>query len=91
MDTFSTGSNGHDQARDSVNKLASTAHKGVDKVADTLNDVSGTLSTRTRQINDAYHRVTETGLGYVRTNPGTSLLVALAAGYGLSKLFGSRH
>jgi ElaB/YqjD/DUF883 family membrane-anchored ribosome-binding protein len=84
-------------AHPAVDRLANTAHGGVDKVGDTivkagetLDEVSVTLAERTKQLGQAYQRFAETGRGYVRTRPATSLLVAIAAGYGLSKLMSNR-
>ena len=77
------------QAQPMADRLAASAHDGIDKVGDTLDDVSVTLATRGKQMGVACHRAAETGRGYVRHSPAMSLLVAAAAGYGLSKLFGS--
>jgi ElaB/YqjD/DUF883 family membrane-anchored ribosome-binding protein len=73
-----------------ADRLASAAHGAVDKVADTANQVSEQAGTRIRELGDAYKRFAETGRGYVRTSPALSVMVALAAGYGLSKLLGNR-
>jgi ElaB protein len=73
-----------------ADRLASRAHTGLDRMSDTVNNVSGTLSERGKQLGESYQRVAETGRGYVRTSPVVSLLVAVAAGYGLSKLMGPR-
>jgi len=86
-----------ERAHPAIDRLAVTAHGGVDKVGDTLvkagdklDDVQVTLAERTKQLGEAYKRFAETGRGYVRTSPAVSVLVAVAAGYGLSKLIGSR-
>jgi ElaB/YqjD/DUF883 family membrane-anchored ribosome-binding protein len=86
-----------DKAHPAIDRMATSAHGGVDKVGDTLSkagdtldDVQVTLAERTKQLGQAYKRFAETGRGYVRTSPAVSVLVAVAAGYGLSKLLGSR-
>jgi ElaB/YqjD/DUF883 family membrane-anchored ribosome-binding protein len=79
-----------DKVPPTADRLASAAHGAVDKVADTANQVSEQASTKIREVSDAYKRLAETGRGYVRTSPALSVMVALAAGYGLSKLLGSR-
>jgi ElaB protein len=85
-------------------RLASSAHSGVDQigakvsqvgdkvqqVGDQVGAASASLAERGKQAGEAYQRFAETGRGYVRGSPVVSLLVALAAGYGLSKLLGSR-
>lgn len=79
-----------DQAQPVADRLATSAHNGIDQVGDTVKAVSATLSERGKQAAVAYDRFAETGRGYVRGKPVMSLLVALAAGYGLSKLIGAR-
>ncbi|MES2743037.1 MAG: hypothetical protein V4754_19100 [Pseudomonadota bacterium] len=79
-----------ERAQPVADRLASRAHASVDTVGDTIDNVSGGVLERGKQLGVAYSRFAETGRGYVRTRPAVSLLVAVAAGYGLSKLLGSR-
>ncbi|MEC5159848.1 ElaB protein [Janthinobacterium sp. CG_23.3] len=93
-----------EKAQPFADRLASSAHNGVDQVSakvgqigDKMSQVgeqvgaaSASLAERGKQAGEAYQRIAETGRGYVRGSPAVSLLVALAAGYGLSKLIGSR-
>ena len=72
-------------------RLASSAHAGVDKVSNALSGVSGNMGEKTKQLSEAYGKFAETGRGYVRSSPATSVLVALAAGFTLSKIFGGRR
>ncbi|MYN10335.1 hypothetical protein [Pseudoduganella aquatica] len=74
-----------------ADRLAGAAHTAVDRVADTATQVSEQAATTAKQLGDAYTRFAESGRNYVRTSPATSVLIALAAGYGLSKLLGSRR
>jgi ElaB protein len=69
-----------------TDRLAEHAHSGVDAVADRADGAAA----RSRQLASSYKRFAESGRGYVRTSPVTSVLLAAAAGYGLSKLFGLR-
>lgn len=73
-----------------ADRLAGAAHTAVDRVADTASQVSEQAANSARQLSAAYTRFAESGRNYVRTSPATSVLIALAAGYGLSKLLGSR-
>ncbi|MFA9217603.1 MAG: hypothetical protein ACEQSK_10925 [Sphingomonadaceae bacterium] len=70
--------------------LANGAHQGVDKVADGVEGAHQTLMQRSQQVGQACQRATETGRGYVRNSPALSVLLAAAAGYGLSRLFSAR-
>jgi ElaB/YqjD/DUF883 family membrane-anchored ribosome-binding protein len=74
-----------------VDRLASTAHAGVDKVSGALTDASQRMDDKTRQLSEAYRHFADTGREYVRNSPATSVLVAIAAGWTLSKLLGRRH
>ena len=78
-------------AQPMADRLATSAHAGVDKVSGALTDVSARLDEKTKQLGVAYKNFAETGRGYVRTSPATSVLVALGAGFVLSKLLGRRH
>ena len=78
-------------AKPMAERLVSTAHTSVDKMSSVLTDASGRLDEKSKQLQDAYGRFADTGREYVRTSPATSVLIALAAGYTLSKLFGRRN
>lgn len=80
-----------DAAQPVVDRLASSAHAGVDKVSGALSGASERMDEKTRQLTEAYKHFAETGRDYVRSSPATSILVALAAGYTLSKILGRRH
>ena len=74
-----------------VDRLASSAHAGVDKMTGALSGATQTMDEKSRQLADAAQRLADTGREYVRTSPATSLLVAVGAGYLLSKIFGGRR
>lgn len=80
-----------DAAQPMVDRLASSAHEGVDKVSGALTGVSARMDEKTKQLGEAYNKFAETGRGYVRSSPATSVLVAVGAGFVLSKLLGRRH
>ena len=73
-----------------VKDLRANVHSTVDKVADNISSITDQMGVKTDQLGAAYKRFAESGRNYVRTSPGKSLLVALAAGYAVSKLLGSR-
>lgn len=80
-----------DAAQPVVDRLASSAHASVDKVTGALSGATERLDEKTRQLTDAYKNFADTGRDYVRTSPATSVLVALAAGFTLSKLLSRRR
>lgn len=80
-----------DAAQPMADRLATSAHAGVDKVSNALTDAGARMEDKTKQLTDAYQHLATSGREYVRSSPATSVLVALAAGYTLSKLFGRRN
>lgn len=74
-----------------VDRLASSAHAGVDKVSGALSGATKSMDEKTRQLTDAASKFADTGREYVRSSPATSVLVALGAGYLLSKILGGRR
>lgn len=74
-----------------VDRLASSAHAGVDKMSGALAGASRTMDEKSRQLFDAASRFADTGREYVRSSPATSILVAVGAGYILSRILGSRR
>ncbi|MET0266319.1 MAG: hypothetical protein ABW202_11940 [Duganella sp.] len=86
-----------DKVPPTTDRLATSAHNSVDKVADTVDNVShkweGTverISAGTKQLTENAKVFAENGRTRVRANPALSVLIAAAAGYGISKLIGSR-
>ncbi|TFW16288.1 hypothetical protein [Duganella callida] len=73
-----------------TDRLAAQAHTGVDKVADGVESTSERLAARGKQALETYKNFTESSRNQVRAKPMLSVLVAAAAGYGISKLLGAR-
>lgn len=80
-----------DAAQPVVDRLASSAHAGVDKVSGALSGATKSVDEKSRQLVDAASKFADTGREYVRSSPATSVLVALGAGFILSKIFGGRR
>lgn len=80
-----------DAAQPVVDRLASTAHASVDKVSGALSGATKSMDEKSRQLVDAASKFADTGREYVRSSPATSVLVALGAGYILSKILGGRR
>jgi ElaB/YqjD/DUF883 family membrane-anchored ribosome-binding protein len=80
-----------DAAQPVVDRLASSAHAGVDKVSGALSGATKSVDEKSRQLVDAASKFADTGREYVRTSPATTVLVALGAGFILSKIFGGRR
>jgi ElaB/YqjD/DUF883 family membrane-anchored ribosome-binding protein len=79
-----------DKVPPTTDRLAASAHNGVDKVADTVESTSERLLARSKQMKESYQALAESGRSHVRASPAISVLIAAAAGYGISKLLSSR-
>ena len=79
-----------DPTRPAVDRVASGAHQAVDKIASAATQTADTLRARSRRLWSAKTQAMEQCRGYVRENPMTSLGVAVAAGFLLSRLWKSR-
>ncbi|NGZ88372.1 hypothetical protein [Duganella aceris] len=79
-----------DKIPPATDRAAAAAHTGVDKVADTVESTSDRLAARSKQVAESYTKLAESGRSHVRASPAISVLIAAAAGYGLSKLLSSR-
>jgi ElaB/YqjD/DUF883 family membrane-anchored ribosome-binding protein len=74
-----------------VDRLASTAHAGVDRVTGMLSGASASMSDRSRQMNEAYQNMMDSGREYVKANPGAAVAIAAGVGFVLAKLLGGRR
>lgn len=79
-----------DQVPPATDRLKAQAHTGVDKVADGVESTSERLAARGKQLAASCRTLTESSREHVRASPVISVLVAAAAGYGISKLLGAR-
>ena len=79
-----------DATQPAVDRIATGAHKGVEQVSSTLTGVTDTFADSTRIIFESYQHYIDTGRNYVRASPIISTVIAMAVGYGLSKLIGGQ-
>ena len=79
-----------DAARPMVDRFASGAHQAVDKIASAAGQAAETLGVKGEQLKKIQAQAMEQCRGYVRENPVTSLGIAIAAGFLLSRLLSSR-
>jgi ElaB/YqjD/DUF883 family membrane-anchored ribosome-binding protein len=73
-----------------VERIASGAHQAVDKIAGAAGQAAETIGVKGEQLKKAQVRAMEQCRGYVRDYPVTSLGIAIAAGFLLSRLWSSR-
>lgn len=79
-----------DAARPMVDRLASGAHQAVDKIASAAGQAAETLGVKGEQLKNAQAQALEQARGYVREHPVTSIGIAVAAGFLLSRLLSLR-
>ena len=75
---------------DTIDKAAKSAHEAVDKIASATSQASEALSEKGNQLKNTEQQLVENCRDYVRDNPITSLGIAAAAGFLLSRLLSGR-
>ena len=78
-------------ARPAADRLAAGAHRSVDSIAAAASGAADTIGATSAQLKRTQVRVTDQCEAYVRENPWTSLGLAMAAGFLVSRLVGSRR
>ncbi len=74
---------------DITNKAANSGYRAFDKIASATSEAAETLNKKSEGLNDDQQRLMKNCRSYVRDNPGTSLGIAVAAGFLLSRLSSS--
>ncbi|WP_340124268.1 DUF883 domain-containing protein [Methylobacter svalbardensis] len=73
-----------------IDKAANSANEAVDNVASAANQTAEALSEKGEQLKNAEQQMMEECRVYVRDNPITSLGIAVAAGFLLSRVLSGR-
>ena len=71
---------------ETIDKASHSAHEAVDKIANATNQAAEALGEKGEQLKNAEQQLMENCRGYVRDNPVTSLGIAIAGGFLLSRL-----
>lgn len=79
-----------DAARPAVDRIASSAHSAVDSIAEAAYNAADSLGAKGGNLKEMQTRLMEDCNNYVRENPMTSLGIAAAAGFLLSRMISSR-
>jgi len=79
-----------DTTNDTFERVKAGAHDTVDRVADAANKAAETVIQKTEQMRNAEARLMEHARQYVHDNPVTSLCLAVAGGFILSRLLSVR-
>ncbi len=73
-----------------IDKAANFANEAVDKVAGATNQAAEALAKKDEQLKNAEQQLLEDCRVYVRDNPITSVGIAVAAGFLLSRVVSGR-
>ncbi|MEX1056873.1 MAG: hypothetical protein WED11_04025 [Natronospirillum sp.] len=82
--------NTQENTESAVNRAASGAHETVDKVAGYTTDAAERLGRRSEELKHQNDRWMETITDYVESNPVTSIGIAVAGGYLISRILSGR-
>jgi len=73
-----------------IDKVSNYAHEAIDKVASVSNQAADAIDEKGGQLKNAEQRLMKDCQTYIRDNPVTSLGIAVAAGFLLSRLLSGR-
>jgi len=79
-----------EQTMNTTDKVANFAHEAVNSVADASNQARAAFDEKSDQIIDAEQQLVKNCQTYIRENPVTSLGLAVAGGFLLSRLLSGR-
>lgn len=80
-----------DAAYPAVDRILTGAHQAVDKLSGFASVAADTVSEKTVQLKEAHARLMTTGRTQVREKPALAVGIALAAGFVLARILGSRQ
>jgi ElaB/YqjD/DUF883 family membrane-anchored ribosome-binding protein len=73
-----------------IDKASRSAHKAYDKLADVAGDAAEVLGEKGEQLKKAEQKLIKNCRVYISDNPITSVSIAVAAGFLLSRLLSRR-
>jgi ElaB/YqjD/DUF883 family membrane-anchored ribosome-binding protein len=75
---------------ETLDKALNSAHEAVDKISVATSQAAEALGEKGQQLKNSEKQLVEDCRGYVRDNPLSSLGIAVAAGFLLSRLLSAR-
>ena len=75
---------------DITDKVSDSAHAAYDKIADATSQATEMLGEKGEQLKKTEQQLMKNCRGYISDNPMTSVSIAVAAGFLLSRLFSGR-
>lgn len=75
---------------ETIDKAAISAHEAVDKIAGATNQAAEALGQKGEQLKNTEQQLMENCRSYISDNPITSMGIAVAAGFLLSRVLSGR-
>lgn len=75
---------------ETIDKASNSVHEVVDKIAGASNQAVEALGEKTEQLKNAEQQMMNDCRSYIQNNPATSMGIAVAAGFLLSRLLSGR-
>ena len=75
---------------ETLNKVSDSAHEAVNKVASATSQAAEALGEKGEQLKKTEQQLMKNCRGYISDNPITSVSIAVAAGFLLSRLLSRR-
>ena len=75
---------------ETIDKASKSAHEAVDKVASVTSQAAEALGEKGEQLKKTEQQLMKSCRGYISDNPITSVSIAVAAGFLLSRLLSRR-
>jgi len=75
---------------ETLNKVSDSAHEAFDKIASATSQAAEALGEKGEQLKKAEQQLMKNCRGYISDNPITSVSIAVAAGFLLSRLLSRR-
>jgi ElaB/YqjD/DUF883 family membrane-anchored ribosome-binding protein len=75
---------------ETIDKASKTAHEAFDKIANATSEAAETLGEKGEQLKNAEQQLMKNCRSYISDNPITSVSIAAAAGFLLSRLLSRR-
>ncbi|MFA6164593.1 MAG: DUF883 domain-containing protein [Methylobacter sp.] len=75
---------------ETIDKAAISAHEAVDKIAGATNQAAEALGEKREQLKNTEQQLMENCRSYISDNPITSMGIAVAAGFLLSRVLSGR-
>jgi ElaB/YqjD/DUF883 family membrane-anchored ribosome-binding protein len=82
--------NKEENTMETIDKASNSAHEAVDKIANATTQAAEAIGEKGEQLKNAEQQMMNNCRSYIHNNPVTSLGIAVAAGFLLSRILSGR-